>query len=64
MDFTKGKVYYHKADGRRLVCLSAKTGLFRYVDYKGKYLEGEFRDYEVDEMMPELTNYKPWSLGG
>ena len=65
MDFIKGKVYYHKADGRRLVYIGpmGKQYSFRYLDLKTyDYHLGEFWDFEVDDVAPMSTNYKQWSL--
>ena len=65
MDFVKGKVYFHKADGRRLVYISpmGKQHTFRYLGLRDyEYHLDNFWDYEVDEMAPISTNYKQWSL--
>ena len=67
MDFQKGKVYFHKADGRRLVFIEGGPAngksSFRYLDLKTyDYILADFWDYEVDDVAPMSTNYKMWSL--
>jgi len=66
-DFTKGEVYYHKADGRRLVYLGQQGGYhtnrheFRFVDYKGNFCRDWFDSDEVGDVPPQPA-HKMWSL--
>ena len=62
--FIPGKVYYHKADGRRLVYISpiGEQYSFRHLDLKTyRYELGEFWDFEVQDM-PVQESYKRWSV--
>ena len=68
-DFIKGEIYYHKADGRRLVHIYSldpenqdgnELHYFRYVDYKGVYCARGFHDYEISG--GKVTDDKGWSF--
>lgn len=63
MDFTKGEVYFQKADGRRLVYLGldGNKHKFVYASFKSDhYVRDWLEECEIDTK--PMTTYKMWSL--